>query len=297
MAISRHPVQHYYDSNTRRFLAFGGGAASGALHRQLWGPGVATVREAADCVNRMLLSEIEQLNPGAEPTLLDLGCGVGGTLIRLAAAFPSACLHGVTISAQQAALARAASIDAGVESRCTFHLGDFESISLDVEADVIVAVESFVHSRSADAFFSTVARHLRPGGHLIIVDDFLLADESASGERGRRLVRDFRAGWQVPSLATIDACVCSAKACKLHVENDRDLTSLIRLRRPRDRFIALVAPLVACLGLTRIPFFGNLVGGNALHQGLCEGIFGYRWLHFRDSREGSSGRRPQSAVK
>jgi cyclopropane fatty-acyl-phospholipid synthase-like methyltransferase len=281
---SRHPIRHYYDRNTRRFLAFGGGAASGAIHRQLWGPGVSTVHEAADCINQFLKLEIERLNPEAAPTMLDLGCGVGGTVVRLARAFPGASLHGVTISEQQVALARAASVSAGVEPRCTFYLGDFESMDLGLQADLIFAVESFTHSRSAKAFFSTVARHLRPGGHVIIVDDFLLADESTLGERGRRLAREFRAGWQVPSLSTVDACVHAAQASGIDMADERDFTSLIRLRRPRDRAIATLAPLVARLGLTGMPFFGNLVGGNALHQGLCDRIFGYRWLRFRYSR-------------
>ena len=278
---SRHPIDRYYDSNTRRFLAFGGGAQSGAIHRQLWGPGVATVREATDTINRFLEEEIGRLAPAGQPTLLDLGCGVGGTLAHLAHAFPGANLNGVTISERQVALARAAFKNSGVEARCTVQLGDFESMEVDLEADIVFAIEAFAHSRNADAFFATVAKHLRPGGYLIIVDDFLTEDEASLDARGRRSARDFRAGWQVPSLSTIDACVHSAGKIGLEFIEDRDLTPLIRLRRPRDRLIAAIAPLVAQLRLTPVPFFGNLVGGNALHRGLCDGALGYRWLAFR----------------
>ncbi|MBL8046714.1 MAG: hypothetical protein JNL09_09245, partial [Anaerolineales bacterium] len=40
-------VAAYYDANTRPFLNFfGSGTGVAAIHRQIWGPGVKTEREA-----------------------------------------------------------------------------------------------------------------------------------------------------------------------------------------------------------------------------------------------------------
>lgn len=299
----QHPVERYYDRNTRRFLAFGGGSASGAIHRQLWGPGVATVREAAGYVNRLLEDALRGVELPGHPVFLDLGCGVGGTLLHLARAFPAASLHGVTISRRQVEIARRAAERSGVESRCRFHPSDFESLALGIEADVIVAIESFTHSRSADDFLATVARHLRPGGTLVVIDDFLRRDDERYDDERRndhkrnderrndepnpdadRLASEFRKGWQVPSLCTSRSLIERARAAGLELVENRDLSGLIRLGRPRDRLIGVVAPLVKRLGLADVPFFGNLVGGNALHAGLVSGVFEYRWLCFCYSR-------------
>ena len=40
----------------------------------------------------------------------------------------------------------------------------------------------------------------------------------------------------------------------------------------------MVSPLFRVAGLSRIPFFGNMVGGNALQAGLRSGLFEYRFL-------------------
>ena len=93
---SGDPVAHYYDSNTRRFLIVGGGGGTYSLHRQLWGPGVRTTRDAADHINRLIAERIEEIGIGSEVTILDVGCGVGGTLFRLAELFPRSQLHGIT---------------------------------------------------------------------------------------------------------------------------------------------------------------------------------------------------------
>jgi cyclopropane fatty-acyl-phospholipid synthase-like methyltransferase len=278
---SGNEVERYYESNTQRFLKFGGGRQAHAIHRQLWGPGVTDVAGAASHINHLLA---EALGPSAgeqPPVFIDLGCGVGGTVLHLAQAFPNARLHGVTISRRQIEMAEQASRAAGVAGRVEFHRADFETLDLDLSADAIVAVESFTHSRSADSFFDVATRHLKPDGQLIVVDDFMTRREAEVSRTELRLVHAFRRGWRVPGLGTPGGSAEIAARHDLELLDERNLTSLIRLRRPRDRLIGLVAPLADGIGLTRMPLFGNLVGGNALHAGTIRGLFEYRWLRFR----------------
>ncbi|MEX2528106.1 MAG: hypothetical protein WEA09_10760 [Gemmatimonadota bacterium] len=54
-----------------------------------------------------------------------------------------------------------------------------------------------------------------------------------------------------------------------------DFTHLIHLDRLRDRLIGLVAPTAHRVGLHTRPFFGNLIGGNALREGLKRGDLRY----------------------
>ena len=213
--------------------------------------------------------------------ILDMGCGVGGTLFHLADAFPRASLRGITISPKQHSMAERLAAAKQLGDRCRFVLGDFEREDTGVTADVVVAVESFAHSTSCRAFFRSAARQLTGGGILLIADDFLTAEPESLGARARSHVEDFRAGWHLPDLGTADACIRAGGRQGLRLEGDTDLTELIRLGRPRDRAVALLCPLIRMLGLSDVPVFGNMIGGNALQAGIREGILTYRLLRFR----------------
>lgn len=272
-------VAAYYDRNTRRFLRFGGAGGSFAIHRQLWGAGVATSREAAEHVNELLADAIER-HADPAPCVVDLGCGVGGTLFALAARLPQSRLVGVTISAEQQRIAEQLVTGKGLADRCRFVQGDFVRVSLDVAADTIIAVEAFAHSAESPAFFANVDRHLAPGGTLILIDDFLAKREDSLDAAARRTVEGFRRGWRVPGFGTIGAALEAARRAGLDCVEQRDLTPLIRLDQPSRRLIAGLGPVCALLGLADLPFFANLIGGSALHRGLEQRLFVYRWLRF-----------------
>jgi tocopherol O-methyltransferase len=270
-----HDVAHYYDRNTGRFLRFGGARDSYAIHRALWGPGVTTDREAGNFINRWLAEAIRELGIPEPGSLVDLGCGVGGTLFHLAESFPESRLHGVTISRRQVEVANHLRSSRKGGERCRFVHGDFHSLALGLEADVVVAVESFVHSNSPEAFLHSAEAHLRPGGLLFVVDDFLARPRNELGEVSRRRVREFEAGWRLGSLCTVEELQTAGKGSGLEAVRCSDLTHLIRPGRPRDRLIALLNPLFRRGGLVRVPFFANMIGGHALQVGLVEGFLRY----------------------
>lgn len=279
-------VSRYYDSNTDRFLLFGTGRGAHAMHRELWGPGVTSAREALEHVNRLVAEELADVAAPAgeaaadtttrEQIIVDFGCGVGGTLFRLAERFPSAQLSGVTVSRRQVEVAQRLARELGYSDRCSFSLADFQTADLSLQADAIVAVESFAHSDSADAFLESAARHLRPGGRLLIVDDFLARDEDQL-ERAQRLrVEQLRRGWRVPAVCTAEALAGAAVRHGLDVDKTLDLSPLTRPgRRVRDRLIAALTPVLLRLDLVRVPFYGNMIGGDALQAGLREGFLRY----------------------
>jgi len=279
-------VAQYYDSNTRRFILVGSGRGVAAIHRELWGPGVRTAREASEWVNRLVADEVAACAvagaTGATPVVLDFGCGVGGTLFHLAGRFPGARLGGITVSARQLEIAERLAEELGWGERCTFSLGDFQTADLGVRADAVVAVESFAHSESADAFLANAARHLRPDGRLIVMDDFLASDPSRLDALQRRCVTQLREGWRVPSVSTTTHLVEAARRQGLEAEKVVDLTPLTRPgSRLRDRLLALVSPSLASLGLATIPFCGNMIGGHALQVGLREGFIRYSLVVLR----------------
>jgi len=279
------PVARYYDRNTLRFLLFGGGTRTLSIHRELWGPGVDTPASAKRYVNALIEQEVRALALD-HPTVLDLGCGVGGTLLHLAERFPGGDLHGVTISGRQHALARGFAARRGLSGRCHLHHADFEEMRLDIRADAAIAVEAFAHASRPSRFFEAAAGHLRERGRLILVDDFLARNEADLDARARHHVGLFRSGWRLGSLCTAAACADAARGTGLRLVQDTDLTGLVRPGRPRDRMIARLSPWFERLGLVDIPFFANMIGGNALQAGLREGFLRYRMLTFERSPGG-----------
>jgi len=252
------------------------------MHRELWAPGVRDATQAAGHVNRLIAGELSHLDSVPEPTVLDFGCGVGGTLFHLATRFPGARLEGVTVSLRQLEIAERIAARLGHAGRCSFVHGDFGVADLAPEAEAIVAVESFAHSSDPDAFLANAARHLRPGGRLIVVDDFLAYGEGDLDARQRSLVGQLRKGWRVPSVGTIGTLERAAERAGLRSERVADLTGLTRPgSRLRDRAIAVLSPVMARLGLVTVPFCGNMIGGNALQIGLREGFIRYALLAFR----------------
>lgn len=283
-------VARYYDRNTGRFLLVGGGRGVHSMHRELWGPGVTSAREASDYVHRLLADEIARRMEGDDGArvIFDFGCGVGGTLFHLAERIPLANLTGVTVSTRQVDVARTIATARGVADRCAFVLGDFQEVDLGARADVIVAVESFAHAERASAFLANAARHLRPGGVLLVVDDFLATEPDALDARQRASVERFRVGWRVPAVCTPARLAEEAFAQGLDLASRVDLSSLVRPgSRVRDRLVAAVSPLADRLGLARIPFYGNVIGGNALQVGLREGFLRYELLALTKRGPGS----------
>jgi SAM-dependent methyltransferase len=276
--VGRNAVARYYDASTWRFLLAGPGRDARTIHRELWGPGVTSRAESVEYVHGLIAHEIERASVGEEFRLLDLGCGVGGTVFGLAERWPRARMHGVTISGRQVERARRLAESLGVGERCTFARADFEHDDVGRGYDVAVAIESFVHSGAPERFFETAARALRPGGLLVLVDDFLTGPEGDLEVRPRRLVREFREGWRVPSVCTPEDCEAAAASAGFTAAGTLDLSPLVRLRRVRDRMIALLVPAFRVMDLVEIPFFGNMIGGNALRVGLERGFLSYR-LH------------------
>jgi SAM-dependent methyltransferase len=255
-------VARYYDVNTRVFLARGQGGGEGVLHRAVWGEGVRDPSSAFHFVHQLILEEIGTLRV-SRPRVLDLGCGVGASLLYILGRCDAEGF-GITLSGEQYELARK-------RGNAGWLRGDFCRDPLPAAIDLAYGIESFVHAPDARAFFENVGASLRPGGRLVLVDDFLAKDAAH-----RAPVRDFVWGWHADSLlATRDADRIAA-ASALTLASDRDLSPHLALDRPRDRALGLFLPLLRPF-LSDTPRTRSLVGGNALRRCLKEGLIEYRF--------------------
>jgi cyclopropane fatty-acyl-phospholipid synthase-like methyltransferase len=269
-------VRRYYDRHTPAFVRLGQGG--GAIHRAVWAPDVTNREQAFHYVEDQIARRIaDELHARPAPRVVDLGCGVGASLCHLAGRLPIRGV-GVTLSPLQATQAAERLASLGLADRIECVEGDYLALPEEREdADLVYAIESFVHGASPRGFFHHCARLLRPGGRLVICDDFARrTNDPAAG----RAVGAFTAGWHVNTLIGNADLRALAEAAGLQHESTDDLTPFLELGRPRDRALALLAPV-----LGRLPFIrhrvDHLLGGCALQTCLARGWVGYDLVVFR----------------
>lgn len=272
-------VADYYNVNTRRFLRFGESSSNDAIHRGLWMPGVTNPTEAADAVNRLVAERLAGHVPAGEGRVLDLGCGVGATVVRLARAL-DAQVTGVTISRVQVEIAQQRLAAEGLAERCQVVHGDFSQLPTEPRYHAMVAIESVVHAPSLPELISPLAARLCPGGRLILCDDWMTDKDRGLAAR-ERCLDQFRAGWRIGSLHSVAECAAMGESVGLRLIEDLDLTDHVRLRRPRDRAVNVALAAVRVVPrmrdrLVEKPFWANMIGGSALQTGLSR-----RWLEYR----------------
>jgi hypothetical protein len=144
----------------------------------------------------------------------------------------------------------------------------------------MVAIESMVHSPSLADLIPTLAQRLRPGGRLVLCDDWM-TDRDRGLPARERCLEQFRAGWRVGSLHTVPEVAEMGRGAGLRLVEELDLTGYLRLGRPRDKVIDVLVGAANTLPrvrdrLVETPFWANMIGGSALQAGLSR-----RWIEYR----------------
>ena len=152
---------------------------------------------------------------------------------------------------------------------------------LDPAADLAYAIESFVHAPDPELFFAQCRTLVRPGGMLVLCDDFARPTTDDGAERA---VGRFRRGWHVNALLQADALQAMARDAGFAHVSTEDLSPYLELRRLRDRVIRAVLPLAE-----RLPIdpgrFDHVSGGSALQECLERGWVGYDLVRFERTRD------------
>lgn len=259
-------VKSFYEKNTRRFIRFGGGRDEKVIHREVWGEGVKTKRDAFHFSHALIRDHLPKAQDRVR--VLDLGCGVGSSLKYLISCEGERveCV-GVSISPLQVAEARRLVPD------CKFLEADFTSLPELKPFQLAYAIEAFVHAPSPEQFFASVSRVLVEGGLLILIDDFLEAESDSSQ------LRRFREGWKLGSLLALPKVEYFAENAGLQLTENLDLTPYLNLGRPRDWFIKAMVHIPGVIKLSPA-YLGSLDGGDALQTCLKQGLIKYRMLCF-----------------
>jgi SAM-dependent methyltransferase len=271
-------IRRYYDRHTPAFVALGQRGSGGAMHRAVWGPGTANHRQAFQYVEDQIVTLLKGLPPRFEAShVVDLGCGVGASLCHLAACLPVRGI-GVTLSPVQARIAEQRIRASGFADRIRCIEGDYCDLPAGTgPADLAYAIESFVHVADPVRFLAQCHSLLRPGGLLVICDDF---QRSTVDPKAAHTIERFRRGWHINTLLQRDELRMLARAAGFAHEATTDLSPHLELRRVRDRMTNALLALFGWLPLdgTRWDY---LAGGSALQTCIEQGWIGYDLARFR----------------
>jgi SAM-dependent methyltransferase len=265
------------------WMGQGGGYRSLTVHRLLASsdPSIAP----ADVVHERILAVV---GPLQAPRVIDAGCGLGGTIFYLHRKLGGE-YHGLTVSPTQRAHAEREARRRGVAAACRFHLRSYDDDPggiLPGGADLAVAIESLAHSPDPVRSIANLARALRTGGQLVVVDDvpddrLALTDDDFAA---------FRAGWRCPAIARFGVLIEALSEAGLTVETEHDLTPLVALRDPHvlERLTRSNRRLRTWAGWTGAgELIDALYGGLMLEQLYRRGLMQYRLVAAR--RTAASG--------
>jgi cyclopropane-fatty-acyl-phospholipid synthase len=170
--------------------------------------------DAAQAAKLDLICRKLGLAPGER--FLDIGCGWGGLIIHAASAY-GVQATGITLSREQAALARERIERAGISGSCRVELADYREAGEAGGFDKIASVGMFEHvgeSRLPE-YFERVRTLLRPGGV------FLNHGIATNPNRGPSFVDRYI--FPDGDLVPVSAALCAAEGAGFEV---RDLESL-----------------------------------------------------------------------
>ena len=263
-------VRRYYERNTRRFLRFGQGGRLQAIHRAVRHP------EAVDPFRFQESHILNLLETHEADSVMDLGCGVGSSLVWLADHRPGR-YFGITLSPLQAGLANRIINGRGIIIRAGSYLDSdsYDDLPDQVGRSVFYGIESWLHCPNPGELFLRICERTRDGDIFAICDDFLTGPPGTP--KSRRIIDDFREGWHAYNLITPEEADDIAERAGFRLLNDLDLTKWLDIDRPRDRFIAAAVPLLKPFQSASAPWWQNLLGGNALRRSLKSGLIRYRF--------------------
>ena len=271
-------VQEYYDNNTSLFLKLGQTKEAQNIHRLVWGPGVTTKVEAINYVNK-LITQLISSSVDNKLNILDLGCGVGATMSYIASnSTPGHTIEGLTISKKQTEIGTNLLSNLTTESTVEIRQGDFHDLSDYADKSLIYQIESFVHSDQPEKLLDQITETLHIGGRYVLCDDFLVTQDGIT-DRNQRLIEDFKEGWHIGNLNTVNHIVELASSRGLRLVDKTDLTSYLNTYSSRDRFIGIFTDIYNKLPFKSV-YWESLRGGDALQRSTKRGLIKYWFLVF-----------------
>ena len=214
-----------------------------------------------------------------EGHLLDAGCGVGDTAMKFCRRNPENRATGVSLSKREIGEAKNSARQSGLADRCRFAVRSYDE-QFEEQFDLIIGIESLKHSYKLNNTMANLTGALRPGGKLIIADDFAT---SQYFEMPDDLRDSFEKFWALSMVYTKTDFVSQARSVGMQIHSAQDMTSYMdqqaadRLQLKYRRFGRLKKLMPWSPGQDLIGIFQ---AGVALEYFYSQGAFTYELLIF-----------------
>jgi tocopherol O-methyltransferase len=233
LPITPEQVREHYDS-----LVF--------IYRTFWGDHIhhglfLTGKESPSDAQVQLLDHcVRLLDIPRGAKVLDVGCGHGGTLLRLAQSL-SCCGTGLTISPKQAKLAGELAAREGLADLVNVEVGNADFFEFPAAVfDLVWTMESSEHFGDKASYFSNVAKTLRRGGKLLLA--------AWTGSMDSPAVREVARVFLCPELWTAEQYQSAIKNAGLRVKHCENLGDKVahtwEICRQQARFAAPAVKLL-----------------------------------------------------
>ena len=236
---SRRNIEAHYDLSNDLFATFLDGTLtySSALFDRSPGAAAPHAQDLAQAQLRKVHAVLDLARVGAGTRLLEIGTGWGTLAIE--AAQRGAVVTTLTLSREQAALARARAERAGVEGRVDVRVQDYREVEGTWDAVVSVEMIEAVGQEYWPTYFSTIDRHLAPGGVaalqcILMAHDRYLATRHSYGWIQKHIFP----GGLIPSLRAIADTTSGHTRLRMTSVDAFGPDYAVTLRRWREAFTA-----------------------------------------------------------
>jgi cyclopropane fatty-acyl-phospholipid synthase-like methyltransferase len=275
-------VIRYFRATEGDYQRFWMSSDSLAMHFGYYDETVST-HEASLLKMNEVLAYYAQIS--SQDSILDAGCGYGGSAIWLARTLGCR-VNGISIVPEQIRAAQQAAEHHQVQDLVQFELMDFTQTAYpNASFDVIWALESVVHTERKSDFLQEAHRLLREGGRLLI-SEYLLRDTPLLSEEERGSLTPWLQGWAMASLLTpSDYCRLLADTGfqRVHIYDltdhvRRSVNHLGKLRLPTvptAHIVLILARALHIFHLMSIERVNNFKAGLCQNKALRKGLWNY----------------------
>jgi cyclopropane-fatty-acyl-phospholipid synthase len=197
-------------------------------------PGM-TLQEAQETKYRRIC---DKLGLGPDAHVLEIGCGWGGFALH-AAAERGARVTGVTLSEEQAALARERAAEAGLADRIEVRVQDYRTLEGRFTHIASIEMLEALGHRELPVFFGACERLLAPGGVACIQTIAVPDQRYEAYRRGNDWIREYIfPGATIPSLRAISRAMTRSSELIVDGLDNIGPHYAETLRRWRESFLA-----------------------------------------------------------
>ncbi len=205
--------------------------------------------------------------------ILDLGCGVGGTIRYLKKKY-NADYSGITLSSIQTEISQ--SLGTSVE---TADYLDTDWYRKRGSFDLIYAIESLQHNPDHEKLCRNLKLVSDSGTEIVVIDDFIIGNMRKS-RSALFFKKMFIKHWHAYGFIDINEFSAVFEKHNFRLIEQQNLSEYMKRNIFLD-FLAGPAALAAIIFPFKNPYIDNIIGGQSLKKLQTEGYSGYYKLVFR----------------